>query len=365
MFQKNNMNKINLKFDNKIESYDIFFDEDFKTLKKILKDKERKVFVLTDENVKTYVLDKFKININPENLFILKPGEDQKKLENIEKIWSWLVSRKADRSSILINVGGGVVTDMGGFVASCFMRGVDFVQVPTTLLAQVDASVGGKTGVDFETKKNLIGAFSQPQSVIISTKVLKSLKERDFKSGFAEIIKHALIADKNYLDLIEKYFSSTSSNQEKFKLLEEIIKKSCQIKAEIVQKDEKESGLRKILNFGHTVGHAIESYGLSTSYPHTHGESVALGMLCEGWISYKKSFITKTEFETIFNLIKKAGLPTKIPLKKEKVLELMVWDKKNQNNKIKWVLLKKLGEAGFDFEADPKIVKDSLSILKD
>src|SRR5690606_32174448 len=206
-------------------------------------------------------------------------GEENKNIDFCIGIWKMLLDFGAERNSLLINLGGGVVTDMGGFAASTYKRGIDFVQIPTTLLSQVDASIGGKTGIDLDTVKNIIGTFTQPEAVYINVDFLNTLDKRQLVSGFAEMIKHDFIFDASYFEDL-KGFSFDRPD-------EDLIYRSVGIKNEVVKQDPKESGLRKILNFGHTIGHAVETYSIDNDdNPLLHGEAIAVGMICEAYLSH-------------------------------------------------------------------------------
>ena len=222
---------------------------------------------------------KSKTSINP-NILKIKSGEKNKNLETCKEVWYNLTEMDADRMTLIINLGGGVITDMGGFIASTFKRGLDFINIPTTLLSMVDASIGSKTGINLNLLKNQIGLFSDPQLVIIDTNYLKTLNEREIKSGYAEIIKHCIISNSFFDDLIDR--SSIHYN-------EDIIYNSIQIKNKIVSLDKLENNIRKNLNFGHTIGHAIESFYLNKEDKLLHGEAISIGMICESFISYKKT----------------------------------------------------------------------------
>lgn len=291
---------------------------------------------------------------------VVSSGEKEKTIETVQLIWRQMLAHHCDRKSLVINLGGGVIGDMGGFAAATYMRGIDFIQIPTTLLAMVDASVGGKLGVDFEGYKNLIGSFAQPIEVLIDVETLTTLPDRQFIAGFAEIIKHGLIADKNYFDFV------TSKKPRDFsqKDLTEIIERSCAIKAQVVEQDEQEAGLRKILNFGHTVGHAVESYSLTTTTPLLHGEAVAIGIVAEAKLSQLCGYIEEPEFDRIKNVLGNAGLPTSYKTRSvDAVREYMTRDKKNHKGIIKWTLLKNLGEATFDIEATAETIESAISTI--
>ena len=256
-----------------------------------------KICILVDENTHFNCLKKIEGDINFDyDIFKIDSGEEEKNLATCSKVWNFLTENLYDRKSLIINLGGGVICDMGGFVASTFKRGIDFINIPTTLLAQVDASVGGKLGVDFNNLKNLIGIFKEPSCVIIDTNFLKTLSEKELKSGFAEVIKHCLIRDKKMFDKISKFMWSENN-------WDEIIKHSISIKSEVVNKDLKESGLRKILNFGHTIGHAIETTYLNKYNKMLHGEAISIGLICESYISYHHQKINSSDLKLITDYI--------------------------------------------------------------
>ena len=256
-----------------------------------------KIGFLVDSNSADHCLKQIEQKFSFDfHVITISDGEENKNLSTCEKVWQELINLKFDRNSLLINLGGGVVCDLGGFVASTYMRGIDFINVPTTLLSQVDASVGGKLGVDFNNLKNLIGIFKEPSCVIIDTNFLKTLSEKELKSGFAEVIKHCLIRDKKMFDKISKFMWSENN-------WDEIIKHSISIKSEVVNKDLKESGLRKILNFGHTIGHAIETTYLNKYNKMLHGEAISIGLICESYISYHHQKINSSDLKLITDYI--------------------------------------------------------------
>jgi 3-dehydroquinate synthase len=320
-----------------------------------------KVAILTDENVADLWLDDIKESLKGAETIVVKPGEHMKNVMTVSEIWTQMLQKGMDRKSLLINLGGGVVGDMGGFAASTYMRGIDFLQIPTTLLSQVDASVGGKVGIDFNGVKNLIGAFQQPVGVIIDVRTLSTLPKRELISGFAEVIKHGLIRDKKYLELV----SSKKPEEFNSKELMEIIYESCKIKSEVVELDEREGGLRKVLNFGHTIGHAIESISLETESPLLHGEAIAIGMIAEAKISQLQGFITDEDGLVIMQKIKNAGLPVGYKnFEMDEVMKRLKSDKKNVGSKVKWTLLKNIGEAVFDIEVPEEYVIDAIKFIQ-
>ena len=297
------------------------------------------IAILVDENTKKHCLPTF-LGENPQlnNSIIIeiKSGEENKNIATCNYIWQQLKNHNFDRNSLLINLGGGVIGDMGGFCASTYKRGIDFVQFPTTLLAMVDASVGGKLGLDFDGLKNQVGLFTNPKSVLINPEFLKTLDENQLVFGFAEVVKHALIADLDFWN----YLTKTDFQD---LIWEEVIAHSIAIKNKIVLNDPKEKGERKKLNFGHTFGHAIESYYLQKGTPIFHGQAIALGMLIESEMS-DLTEIEKVEI-TAF-ILSNFALPHN-PAKNQ-LIAFMQNDKKNKDGKINFSLLKGIGNCSID-----------------
>ena len=326
-----------------------------------------KIFILTDENTIKHCLPvlsssvpQFLSSSNIETLEI-KSGEKNKTLQTSEYLWKQLISKKAQRDSLFINLGGGVITDLGGFVASAFNRGIKFINIPTTLLSQVDASVGGKTGVDLDNIKNQIGFFSNPLAVFIFPEFLDTLPQRELLSGYAEVIKHALILDSNYwLNLKLKTQSSKLNN---IKDWTEIIYTSVEIKNKIVINDPLEQNIRKKLNFGHTVGHAIESlFLIKEKYPLLHGEAIAIGMICESYLSYKKAGLTEKELEEITSYILSIYQHYHIDINNTKQLtDIMQHDKKNIQKALNFTLISKIGSSVIDQNCSEEEVIESLN----
>ncbi len=319
--------------------------------------------ILVDENTSEYCLpfvDAIE-HLKDAEVIEIESGEQNKNIETIIGIWGAMTDFGADRKSLLINLGGGVIGDLGGFAASTFKRGIDFINIPTTLLSQVDASVGGKTGIDFSTKKNvllknLIVVFNNPKAVFIFPDFLKTLNQREILSGFAEIVKHALIKDKDYFEIIKRVDLSEIQNSE------EIIFRSIEIKSEIVMKDPKEKGLRRILNFGHTIGHAIESLSLKNDEsPLLHGESVAIGMICEAYLSAKISGLKENELEEISLFIKSKFHSYKIDKGKySELISIMKEDKKNESGKINFSLLSEIGNGVANQNCSEELISHSM-----
>ncbi|MBC8215168.1 MAG: 3-dehydroquinate synthase [Candidatus Marinimicrobia bacterium] len=293
------------------------------------------------------------------DLITIPVGESAKTLSQIERLYTKLVSRRCDRGTMLIALGGGVVGDVTGFVAATYMRGIDYIQLPTTLLAMIDSSIGGKTGVNLPQGKNLVGAIYQPKEVMIDPNFLDSLPIREKVSGFAEMLKYGLIRDKDFFQRISD--SSPITDLDNDYLLEQSIIRSCEIKAEIVSLDEWECGLRRILNFGHTIGHALEI--LSGPDILRHGEAVAYGMLCAGFISYKKGMLTEKEWAEIEDSIRKLHLPKfEIPTI-EDILHSIKHDKKNHSWKRHFVLLDGIGNAVVSDQVSDDEIRTSLEVL--
>lgn len=318
------------------------------------------IYVLVDENTAKNCLpvlqDKWP-RIKDATVIDIVSGEDNKTLLTVDNIWFQLTRFQADRHSLLVNLGGGVITDMGGFAAAAFKRGMKFVHVPTTLLAQVDAAIGGKTGVDFSGFKNHIGFFKDPEAVVIDPIFLQTLDERQRRSGFAEVMKYGLIMDEDLWHLIADQPLENISPA----ALEEMIVRSVENKIKIVAEDSQESGLRKILNFGHTLGHALETYFLNTANPITHGEAVAAGMICESWISHKLTgldFKSLVQIEGVINRVFARLNFTEQQI--SAILNLTRQDKKVRDGKIRYSLLEKVGNSVFDVEVEDQLAEESL-----
>lgn len=339
-------------------AHHIYFETGLVPLKQILTERNySKVFVFVDSNTAEACLPTFRSLLDDlEDFDIIEtdPGEENKNIDFCIGIWKTLLDFEADRKCLMINLGGGVITDMGGFVASTYKRGIDFINVPTTLLSQVDASVGGKTGIDIDNVKNMVGTFSLPQAVFIENIFLSTLTKRELLSGFAEMIKHGLIMDKAY------YKQLKGSNYET--LAPSLIYRSVEIKNEVVTSDPLEKGLRKILNFGHTIGHAIESYALNNSKkPLTHGEAIAIGMICEAFLSAKYANLSPDELQNVAHYINNT-YPKYIIQEKSfsTLLTLMQSDKKNEEGQIMFSLLNGIGNCIYNCKVTQKDILESL-----
>lgn len=274
-------------------------------------------------------------------VFTFPAGEASKTLDVVKELYEHLILEKFDRKDVLVALGGGVVGDLTGFTAATYLRGIDFIQVPTTLLAQVDSSIGGKTGVDFDSYKNMVGAFHMPKLVYMNLSTLSSLKKRQFASGMAEILKHGLIKNLSYYEWLIEHMDEIEES--KYAALLKMVEESCKIKRDVVEKDPTEQGDRALLNFGHTVGHAVEKLKNFRLY---HGECVAIGAVAASFISWKRGYLCEEEFYEIRDMFIGFGLPVRVSdLKSEDILQATKSDKKMEAGKIKFVLLKSMGEA--------------------
>jgi 3-dehydroquinate synthase len=323
--------------------YNIYFAGGFSGLPGVLKNWGfEKICVISDSNVSKLYLEEVKALIGPNTYgYVFEAGERNKNLDTARLIYEFLINNCFDRKSLLIALGGGVTGDLVGFVAATYMRGISYAQAPTTLLAQIDSSVGGKTGVDFLGNKNLIGAFYQPKFVYTNINALKTLDKRQFASGMAEVIKHGLIMGKPYYEFIIE--NKEKINALDFDILQSLIFKSCEIKKSIVRQDEKESGLREILNFGHTFGHAFETL---SGFQLTHGHSVAIGMVCSAYYALQNNYINEDEYASIINILKYFGLyGFNNNFNEEEIISQMYLDKKTKNNVISIITLKGIGGA--------------------
>lgn len=319
-----------------------------------------KIFVLVDTNTHDACLPKFLSQVESGDIVVevmeMPDGEDHKTIDICTGIWEAMSEYYADRKSLMINLGGGVVTDLGGFVASTYMRGIDYINVPTSLLAMVDASVGGKTGIDLGNLKNQIGVISEGGMVLIDTSFLETLPKNHMVSGYAEMLKHGLIHDKSYWHTLLNFENLD------FSALDKMIYDSVVIKNKIVSEDPTEKGLRKVLNFGHTLGHAIESYflGNGDKIPLLHGEAIALGMLLEAYISTKTVGLSEEEFKDIEEGILKTFSKVEITENDQKIIiNLLQYDKKNSHGKVKFVLLEAIGKPRINCEVENNILLEA------
>jgi 3-dehydroquinate synthase len=316
-----------------------------------------KVAVLVDENTRFHCLPLVHKAIKPTDIIEIESGEEKKTLDTCVQIWKELTDTRDERKSLLVNLGGGVIGDMGGFCAATYKRGIDFINIPTTLLSQVDASVGGKLGIDFLGFKNHIGTFELPRKVFIDTKFLKTLPERELRSGFAEVIKHCLIADKDYWEIV-------SVVDFKDQNWPDIVNHSVKIKKKVVEEDPFEKGRRKILNFGHTIGHAIESYFLQKDEERLlHGEAIAAGMICEAYLSEKYCGLPESSVRSIESYIVKTFGRIRISIGDiDEITKLCLQDKKNEKGIINFSLLEEIGNSVFNVGIEQNEIRKVLQL---
>ncbi|MDQ1096274.1 MULTISPECIES: 3-dehydroquinate synthase [Chryseobacterium] len=341
-----------------------FLDDHFSQLNDFLLEKSfSKIFILTDENVHEYCLPVLLGNLDTDIAFEIleiEPGEEMKNVQTANQLWEILTEMQADRQALVINLGGGVITDMGGFVASTYKRGIRFINIPTTLLSMCDASIGGKTGIDLMHYKNMVGTFSFPEQIFVYPKFLETLPFKEVRSGFAEMLKHGLIADKihwNELTQLPKPDSESVIPH---------IQTSMDIKQEVVNKDFQEKNIRKTLNFGHTIGHAVESLCLEQGNPVLHGEAVAAGMICETHLSYLEGLISEEESGIIIDALKKYYPYLDISdFSDDAVFALLFNDKKNTDRKINFSLLTSIGSCNFDYQCSEKMIRKALKFYRE
>lgn len=322
------------------------------------------VFILADTNTAEKCLSNLLSNLAIENqieIIEIENGESVKNIETASGIWNALIELGADRKSLLINLGGGVVTDIGGFVASTFKRGIDFINIPTSLLAMVDASIGGKNGIDIGNLKNQVGTIVNPEMVVVDSSYLETLPASEMRSGLAEMLKHGLIADKSYW----REFHNLSGFE--VSELDRLIYRSIEIKNQIVMQDPDEGGIRKALNFGHTLGHAIESHFLNDPQKPTllHGEAIAAGMIMEAYLSLKKGLLSEADYIEIKSTIKNIFEDIIFTENDVKcILELLIHDKKNEYGNVRFALIDGIGAVALDHGAENDLIEDAFSEYK-
>ena len=355
-------NRLTIHYEKK-PCYDIVFAPDFCGLLEELRDlgiADRRAAVIADSNTAALYGDAVR-NILEGNckkviLCSFPAGEEHKTLDTVKGLYKTLIEEKFDRKDLLIALGGGVVGDIAGYTAATYLRGVDFVQIPTTLLAQSDSSIGGKTGVDFDGYKNMVGAFYMPKLVYMNIGTLKTLDDRQFYSGFAEVMKHGLIKDAMFYEwLLDNLYEIQDREPD---ILEEMVMRSCTVKKLVVEKDPKEQGDRALLNFGHTIGHAIEKY---KNFEMLHGECVALGAVAAAFISWKHNWLSMEEYYEIRDMFVPFNLPISIDdIDPEEILALTKSDKKMAAGQIRFVLLKKVGKAVIDTTVSDEDILNAL-----
>jgi 3-dehydroquinate synthase len=319
--------------------------------------------VITDRNVSTHyagaVMESLRRARLDPVLIVVPAGETAKKLKNVERCYDQLAQQRIERKSFVLALGGGVVGDLAGFVAATYLRGVDFVQAPTTLLAQVDSSVGGKVGVNLKSGKNLVGAFYQPRGVLCDLGTLQTLPDREFRAGLAEVIKYGIIYDRRLFDRLEKQLPEILARDRS--VLTAVVERCCAIKAEVVAQDERESGLRAILNFGHTIGHALEAISRYGRY--LHGEAISIGQVAAARLSTRLSALPESESERIERLFERAGLPTRLRLNRsvtEKLAGAMRLDKKVTGGEVKFVLARRIGDVRPGWDVPASLINEML-----
>lgn len=336
---------------NKKPCYDIVFTQSFNELwpeLEALGCEKRRICIVTDSKVNEIYGDEVLTLLDGKCLkavkYVFPNGEENKNLDTVREIYKFLIEEQFDRKDMLLALGGGVVGDTTGFAAATYLRGIDFVQVPTTLLSQADSSIGGKTGVDFDGYKNMVGAFKMPSLVYMNIQVLTTLDDRQFFSGFGEVMKHGLIKDAMFYEwLIENMYEICERD---LNVLQEMLIKSCTVKKLVVEKDPTEQGDRALLNFGHTIGHAVEK---AKNFELYHGECVALGCVAAAYISWKRELLSMEEYYEIRDMFVPFYLPISVDgIEPEEILRLTKSDKKMETGKIKFVLLKKIGKAVID-----------------
>lgn len=338
-------------YDNGTPLYDILLERDYKSLPEKLMPfgiKNRKLCIVTESNVGSYYGSEIREILTPFAgkvfLYTFPAGESSKNLNTVQALYKALIERRFERNDMLIALGGGVVGDLTGYTAATYLRGIDFVQLPTSLLSQVDSSIGGKTGVDFDCYKNMVGAFYQPRLVYMNLNTLNTLEEREYLSGMGEIIKHGVIKDSVYYSWLGEHLLDIKNRN--LDILEEMIYKSCEIKRKVVEEDPKENGDRALLNFGHTLGHAIEKL---MDFSLLHGECVALGMAAAMELSCMRGLITREETDSFRKTLESLSLPVRqYGLTVEDIIAASKNDKKMEQGKIKFILLKKIGQAYID-----------------
>lgn len=347
--------------------YQILIEEDYSTLKEGLEAAKcrpgQKACIITDTNVFQYHFKELenclKQFFSEVISYTFPAGEENKNLDTVSQIYQVLIENHFERQDLLIAFGGGVVGDLTGFTAATYLRGIDFLQIPTSLLSQVDSSIGGKTGVDFLKYKNMVGAFYQPKLVYMNLSLLKTLPMQQYVSGIGEILKHGLIKDKEYFKWMQEFYDSIMKLD--MPTVEEMIYRSCLIKRDVVERDPKEQGERALLNFGHTIGHAVEKLADFTLY---HGQCVGIGIAAACYISQEMGHITKEEYEDILCTLQHFNIPIKVEkLKEEEILSVTKSDKKMFAGKIKFVLLSSVGGAYLNSELSDEHIRSGIASI--
>lgn len=346
--------------------YPIYFKNNFNDLADAIKEEglaDRSLCIVTDTNVSPLYAEAVKTELKKvcSNvfLFVFEAGEANKNLRTVQSLYQFLIQHKIDRKGILAALGGGVTGDLTGFAAATYLRGIDFIQIPTTLLAQVDSSVGGKTGVDFEQYKNMVGAFHQPRLVYMNMETLKTLPASEFACGMGEVLKTGLICDGDFFRRVCKEHNLIRSLDND--VLSSVIRRCCQIKAGVVERDPKEMGERALLNLGHTVGHAVEKL---KNFQFLHGQCVAVGMAAAAWISKNRGLLTEEEYKEILNGCRLYDLPVTVEgLSQQEVLSATKNDKKMEQGQIKFILMKGIGCSFIDRTVSDQELLEALQVI--
>lgn len=338
-------------------------DQEFSALNQYITEQNpSQIFILVDENTHENCIPALLANLETEipfEIIEIEAGEDAKTIATATQLWEILAEYKADRKSLLLNLGGGVITDMGGFVASTYKRGIKFLNIPTTLLAMCDASIGGKTGIDHQYLKNIVGTFANAEHILVYPPFLETLEFVELRSGFAEMLKHGLIACENHWNDLIALEEITSEN------VAPHIENSMMIKENVVVKDFKEENIRKILNFGHTIGHAVESLFLKTGNIIPHGEAVALGMIAETHLAFLENLISEEIANTVIENIRKFYPYISIKdFTNDDIINLMINDKKNNHGKINFSLIEGIGKCNYDYKVSADNIEKSLDYYK-
>lgn len=338
-------------------------NDNFSQLNEFLHEKSfSKIFILVDENTHEYCLPILLGNMETDlgfEILEIEAGEEMKNIQTANQLWEILTEMQADRKALVINLGGGVITDMGGFVASTYKRGIQFINIPTTLLSMCDASIGGKTGIDLMHYKNMVGTFAFPEQIFIFPKFLETLPFKELRSGFAEMLKHGLIADKNHWDQLIQV------RKLEVETVIPHIQTSMNIKQNVVDKDFHEQNIRKTLNFGHTIGHAVESLCLQQGNPILHGEAVAMGMIAEAHLAYLENLISETDADMVIENVQRYYPYLDISdFKDEDITALLLNDKKNTDSKINFSLLSEIGSCTYDHQCSQENILESLSFYR-
>lgn len=338
-------------------------NDNFSQLNDFLQEKSfSKIFILVDENTHEYCLPVLLGNLETDlsfEILEIEAGEEMKNIQTANHLWEILTEMQADRKALIINLGGGVITDMGGFVASTYKRGIQFINIPTTLLSMCDASIGGKTGIDLMHYKNMVGTFTFPEQIFVYPQFLDTLPFKEVRSGFAEMLKHGLIADKKHWEnLIQIHKLDVES-------VIPHIQTSMDIKQDVVEKDFHEKNIRKTLNFGHTIGHAVESLCLEQGNPILHGEAVAMGMICEAHLAYLEGLVSEQDSTVIIENIQRYYPYLDVSdFKDEDISALLLNDKKNTESKINFSLLSGIGSCVFDHHCSHKHILKALDFYR-